>query len=58
MDIMKLDTSVFLIWQNFAVFQPENMILTDLKDCFFETMTLVSQILNLKKFSSFYNRFQ
>ncbi len=45
---MKLDTSGFFIWQNFAVFQPENTILTDLKDFVFETMALISQILNLK----------
>jgi hypothetical protein len=49
MDIMKLDTSGFFIWQNFAVFQSENTILTDLKDFVFETMALISQILNFKK---------
>jgi hypothetical protein len=46
MDIMKLETSGFFIWQNFAVFQPENTILADLKDFLFEIMALVSQILN------------
>jgi hypothetical protein len=43
---MKLETSGFFIWQNFVVFQPENTILTDLKDFLFEIMALVSQILN------------